>query len=297
MSGIIVRNRAKAAIKKCTIENVEQSGIVVSDSRDVSITSSFVFSCKEAALSCYDHSEVHIRSSFLVGPSGTGINVFTGGFIYATDTTIAGVLGAYVWIHHGGSGRFVSTLIHSAMGETREAILQQIQEVPLLAQRAEIADEKVFRLETTRSVVATGTFVVGRGIVDVVRNQASEDAQPGEAAIAAKCKICGKEAKDCFFAFCGHAIYCRTCWNEMPEKPKRCELCSMPIEKVASPIDCSHDEEATCGICMTGKADAIVVPCGHLICADCGRAWFEKHSECPYCREVFAKCKQFVSYA
>jgi predicted amidophosphoribosyltransferase len=42
--------------------------------------------------------------------------------------------------------------------------------------------------------------------------------------------------------------------------------------------------------------DAIVMPCGHLICWSCRRSWFKQHVECPYCREGFAKCRQFVSY-
>jgi hypothetical protein len=71
----------------------------------------------------------------------------------------------------------------------------------------------------------------------------------------------------------------------------------MPIEKLTSPIDCSHDEEKTCGICMCERVDAIVVPCGHLICSDCGRSWFEQHWECPYCRETYARARPFVSYA
>jgi hypothetical protein len=297
MSGIILRNRSRAAIKKCTIERVRQVGIVVSDSREVSIVSSFVFNCQEAALSCYNHSEVHVMSSFLVGPSNVGINVFTGGFVYATDTTIAGTRDVAVWLHRGGSGRFQSMLIHTAVCETKEALIEQTKAVPLLDCAADVPDERLFRIETERAVVATGCFVVGRGLVDVVRAEAAEDARRGVGAIPAMCKTCGCPAVDCYFSVCAHAIFCRKCWDALETKPTRCELCLMPIEKVATPIDASHDDEGTCGICLTGKADALVVPCGHLICSDCGQSWFEQHSECPYCREPSAKYRQFVSYA
>jgi hypothetical protein len=238
MSGIIVRDRSKATIKQCTVENAKQSGIVVSDSRDVSITSTFVFNCCEAALSCYDHSVVHIRSSFLVGPSEIGINIFTGGFIAATDTTIAGIKETSVWLHHGGSGRFVATLMHTAVGATREEVLEQIKEIPLFTHRAEVPDEDIFWIETARPVVANGTFVVGRGMVELSHNEDSEEAQDGVDAVPATCWICGAPARDCFFAFCGHSIYCRACWDALAEKPDRCELCSMPIERIALPIDC-----------------------------------------------------------
>jgi hypothetical protein len=187
--------------------------------------------------------------------------------------------------------------MHTVDGETREEILEQIKAVPLLTHRAEIPDGRLFRVETERPVIATGTFIVGRGTVDFQWNPAAEDASRADAAIPSRCRICGGEARDCFFAFCGHTIYCRACWEGLVEKPERCELCSMPIERLATPIDCSHDEEKTCGICMTEKVDAIIVPCGHLICSRCGQSWFEQHYECPYCRETFAKCRPFVSYA
>jgi hypothetical protein len=297
MSGIIVRNRSKAAIKKCTVENIKQSGIVVSDSIEVSVASSFIFNCQEAALSCYNHSEVHVHSTFLVGPSKVGINVFTGGFAYATDATIAGMKNAAVWLHHGGSGRFASTLIHTAHCDSKEAIVEQIRAVPELEGQLDVRDERVFRIETARPVVATACFIVGRGITNIVRDEPENDPERGINATPAECRECGKPARDCYFASCGHSVYCRACWDALDPKPSRCELCSMPIERAVSPVDASHDDEGTCGICLSEKADAIIVPCGHLICADCGLAWFEQHGECPYCREPGARYRQFVSYA
>jgi hypothetical protein len=294
MSGIIIRNQSRAAIQKCTIENVKQFGIVVSDSKEVSIASSFVFNCKEASLSCYNHSEVHISESFFVGPSIIGINVFTGGFVYANDSTIAGMRNVAVWLHHGGSGRFTSTLIHTEVCETKGELIERIKEIPIMDCCGDVKDETLFRVETKRPVVATGCVVIGRGIVDVVQ---TEEEECGIGVIPARCKGCGCVANDCYFSGCGHCLYCRKCWNLMELKPIRCELCLMPIEKVVGPIDVSHDEERTCGICLIGKVNAIVVPCGHLICAECGKSWFDQHSECPYCREPCAKWRRFVSYA
>jgi hypothetical protein len=297
MSGIIVRNRSKAAIKKCTIENVKQNGIVVSDSKDVTVTSSFVFNCTEAAVACYNHSEIHLRSSFLIGPSKTGINVFTGGFVSGVDTTIAGMRDACVWLHHGGSAKLVSTLMHPVVCDSRDEIVEQIRSIPLAEYKVEVLDEQLFRIETGRPLTATGCYIVGRGIIDIARNELEPQAGMGQAAVPARCKLCGIAALDCFFAFCGHSLYCRSCWDDLAEKPTRCELCFMPIEKVAGPIDCSHDEPKTCGICLSEMTDAIVVPCGHLICSECGKSWFEQHFDCPYCREAYAKARPFVSYA
>jgi hypothetical protein len=275
-----------------------QTGIVVSDSQDVTVTSTFLFHCRDAAIACYNHSELHLRSSFLIGPSKSGINVFTGGFVFANDTTIAGMIDCCVWLHHGGSGRFLSTLMHDVVCDSRDAIMEQIKAIPMLDYRPAIPDEHLFRIETQRTVVATACFVVGRGTVDVAWNESNDIPRTGIGAVAATCKKCGVPAADCYFAFCGHSLFCKTCWASLEEKPVRCELCTMPIEKVATPINCSHDDEATtCGICLSEPADAIIVPCGHLICTDCGTAWFDQHLGCPYCREPYAKCRQFVSYA
>jgi hypothetical protein len=297
MSGMIVRNGSRAAIKKCTIQNVKLAGIAVSDSREVSIDSSFVFNCEESAICCYNHSEVHIRSSFLVGPSAVGINVFTGGVVYAVSTTIAGMRDAAVWLHEGGSGRFMSTLLHTVVCDTKEALVEQIKTIPLLDCHATIDDERLFRIDTKRPVIATGCFVVGRGVMDIVTSEEGGVAEKGILAIPANCRGCGKPAIDCYFSVCAHSLWCKACWDALEPKPQRCPLCSMPIEKVIVPIDASHDDARTCGICLTERTDAIVVPCGHLICAECGQSWFEQHSECPYCREPWAKCRQLVSYA
>lgn len=274
MSGIIVRNGSKAAIKKCTIENVKQNGIVVSDSKDVTVTSSFVFNCTESTIACYNHSEMHLRSSFLVGPSKSGINVFTGGFISSVDTTIAGMRDVCIWLHHGGAAKMVPTLMHPVVCDSRDEIVEQIKSIQFVDYKAEVSDEQLFRIDTERPLTATGCYIVGRGVIDVARNELEPRAGSGQAAVPARCKMCGVAALDCFFTFCGHSLYCKSCWEGLPEKPTRCQLCFMPVEKVAGPIDCSHDDENTCGICLSEMADAIVVPCGHLICSECGMAWF-----------------------
>jgi hypothetical protein len=298
MSGIVVRNGSKAAIKKCTIQNVKQTGIVVSDSEDVTITSSFVFNCEEAALGVYNHSNVHLGSSFLMGPSRVGIDVFTGGFVHALETTIAGMRETCIWLHHGGSGRFVSTLMHTLVPDSPDAIIDAIKSVRISEIQAEVPDEKLFRIDSNRSFVSSGSFAVGRGLVDLILNETSERAKPGTEAVGGTCRKCSNPANDCFFAPCGHAIYCAHCWNELEAKPSHCPLCAIVVNRVATPIDCSHgDDTGTCGICLSQQVDSIVVPCGHLICSDCGRAWFAEHADCPYCREVGAKCRRFVSYA
>jgi parallel beta-helix repeat protein len=296
MSGIVVRNGSKAEIKKCTVENIAQMGIVVSDSQDVTISSTTIINCTEAAIASYNHSRVHVLSSFLIGPCRMGFNIFTGGFVYGVENAIAGMRETGIWLHHGGSGRFVSTFIDTVVCESKEGMVERIRAIPLKLRGVDIPDDQLFRAESDRSFIFTSSFVVGRGIVDIVRNSDSSPPQCGLNAVKPTCKVCGAEG-DCFFSLCGHSLYCRGCWESLAEKPTNCELCLMPIDKVCVPINCSHDEEeATCGICLCEPVDAIVVPCGHLICSACGTTWFEQHNQCPYCRVMVARHRTFVSY-
>ena len=297
MCGIIIRNRSRAAINKCTVENVKQSGIVASDSQEISIAGTFVVNCQDSALMVYNHSEVHVRSSFLIGPCKVGVDIFTGGFVYSTDTTIAGMKDYCVSVHHGGTGRFVSALMHTAYYETRTEVTERIKNLSL-SDQIEVDETKLFHIDTKRPFSATDCFVVGQGLYSTNVNAEADDPLPGKFAIPATCKVCGNPAKDCFFAFCGHCLYCHKCWDELEEKPERCELCHMPIESTVSPISCSHeDDETTCGICLVDETNTIIVPCGHMICSECARSWFDEHCECPYCREGYCKDRRMVSYA
>ena len=297
MSGIIIRNRSRAVITKCTVENVKQSGIVASDSQEISVSDTFIVNCQESSLMVYNHSEVHLRSSFLIGPCKVGVDIFTGGFVYSTDTTIAGMRDACVWLHHGGTARFAAALMHTAYYQTRSEVIEKIKSISL-SDVCELHEESLFRIETSRPFVASGCFVIGHGTYELEMNTDADEALPGEFAEPAKCKVCGEPAKDCFYSFCGHCLYCRKCWDALETKPERCELCQMPIEKVASPISCSHeDNDAICGVCMSNETDTIIVPCGHMICSECARTWFEEHCECPYCRESYCKDRKMVSYS
>jgi hypothetical protein len=202
-----------------------------------------------------------------------------------------------VWLHHGGSAKLVSTLMHPVACESLDEIVKQINSISLADYQSDVFDKRLFRIDTIRPLIASACFVVGRGVVDLAVNEDMEEPRPGVGAVPATCSACGGPARNCYFAFCGHSLYCKDCWDALPQKPAKCELCSMPIEAVANPIDCSHDDNRTCGICLTEPVDSIIVPCGHLICTQCGKSWFEQHIECPYCRESYAKVRQFVSYA
>lgn len=300
MSGIIIRSGSKASIDKCSIEKVKQCGIIVSDSKDVSISSCFIIDSGESSLMVYNHSNVLVRSCFFIGPSHTALNVFTGGFIDSNDSTICGMKDQCVWIHHGGSIRMATTLMQTDSCDSFEGIFDKIRSISLDDTKRCIEEEKIFKIETSRLVISTGAFVVGKGYHEIITNINSEDPVPGELATHPICKICQGDASGCHFSTCGHCVYCKNCWDQLDgdDKPESCELCLMPFDKVVVPINCSHEEsDNICGICLDKKVDTIIVPCGHTICFDCAKTWFTENGECPFCREPLSKHRRYVSYS
>lgn len=296
--GIIVRNDSKAAIECCTIEKAQLFGFCVSDSKEVSLCRCLISNCGQNSIGVYNHSRVHLHSCFLVGPTKVGINIFTGGYVCAGDTTIAGMTEHGIWLHHGGSGRFLTTLIQSEPFNQTEDVAEQIRAIQLTAQNEEPGDtDKIIKIETKRTVISSKILVVGHGLIDIIHNENNEASGPGIEAAHPTCKICGVDCFECHFSPCGHCLYCKDCWNSLVDKPTVCELCLMPIEKIIKPLDCSSDEsQGICSICMDSVADTVIVPCGHTICCECAKHWFLSSSDCPFCREPFSKYRQYVAY-
>jgi hypothetical protein len=298
MSGIIVRNGSRATIADCTLQRIKQVGIAASDSSEVDVSGTSVMGCQEATVASYNQSRLKLSSCFLLGTGRFGIDVFTGGTLSATDTAITGMTECCMWVHHGGSIHFVSGLLDIFSCDSREVLLERIRSASTGRMDLNIPDNKLFRVESKRPFAISRAFVVGKGSINITQNESAPLPLPGIAAVPATCTVCHGSAVDCFYSLCGHTVYCKACWVAMPEKPVVCELCLMPIEKVCGPINCSHeDDEQICGICFTEQVDSMVLPCGHLICSQCGRKWFAEHTECPYCREKLARFRTFVSYA
>ena len=81
------------------------------------------------------------------------------------------------------------------------------------------------------------------------------------------------------------------------ERPKTCDLCKMPIEKIVKPIDCTDEETNECAICLTNPIDTLLVPCGHTICFDCAKKWFDDNFDCPFCRDKSCRYRIYVTYS
>ncbi|KAK8885457.1 hypothetical protein M9Y10_040905 [Tritrichomonas musculus] len=169
--------------------------------------------------------------------------------------------------------------------------------------------DKLIKIETLRPVVFQRDLGKKFPLI-IAKNSDADLPKYGLHATPPKCKLCGKDATDCYFCVCAHCVYCMNCWNSLGDKkPKTCELCSMTIESVVKPIECSastdfetesqndgKEAKRICAICYEYEVDSIIVPCGHTICHKCAEKWFETSSECPFCRENGSRSRRFVSY-
>jgi hypothetical protein len=224
------------------------------------------------AVCCYNHARAKIGSSQLIGPTVTGVEIFTGGWVECSDTAILGMTGPAIRSHLGGSGDFSS----------------------LLVSPVDIGPVYLFKNESQRPM---SIQLVGQP-EPMTWNASSLPAAKGTEAVPPRCKGCGGPATDCVFAPCGHSIYCRECWDRLPQKPQSCELCVIPIDAVSRLIDCSADDSAgICPICYSTEADSVILPCGHQVCHECGEHWVITNSTCPFCRTSNPHVRWKVSYA
>lgn len=107
-----------------------------------------------------------------------------------------------------------------------------------------------------------------------------------------KCWKCGKDCSKSLFSSCAHACYCSDCI----EQQGYCPLCRLDYDSVIQP-HCMSEEDDTCGICMEEKVDAILIPCGHMLCKGCWEKWFKQSGECPFCRHPYANCRSIMPYS
>ena len=301
MNGIIIRNDSKSVIESCFIENITIHGICISESKNISINKCIISNVGHSCISCYNFSSLQINNCYLIGPSLYGINIHTGGLVSSFEVTIIGMLKSAIWLHHGGSGKFISTLMDCKPIIDSKNILNVIESINLFNNNNNILinPNKIMKIETSRTVICFKGFVIGSGLYELILNDFNEIPNDQNfISSPSNCEICDKIANNCYFSPCGHSIYCKDCWNNLENKPKTCYLCQSNIEKICEPIDCStvNDIPNTCGICMESPSDSIIVPCGHLICSKCSDSWFLNSFDCPFCREPNSKPRKFVIY-
>jgi hypothetical protein len=290
MNGVVVRVSSTARFSNCWIEGAGQHAVCVSDSKPVTFSRCVIGRGKYSCLCVYNASQVTIADCLLIGESTVGVDVFTGGRCDGVRSMIVGMKNRYIHVHHGGSVRFAKLLLRE--GFTNERIDVIVRGVDFEG-NGEVPVEKAVATESRREVIVIGSSISGSGRFDFTRN-IGESPRPPEDLRKPLCEGCGEDAGKCLFSPCGHAKYCRKCWDGLEEKPTMW-LCMGEISKVFAPVDCSWEgSEASCPICAENEVTGFIVPCGHTICEVCATTWFEKQSLCPYCRFSNAKFRPFV---
>jgi hypothetical protein len=291
MCGIVVRTGSKATLEKTVVIGSLQFGVAVSDLSELVIQSSTLYRNQIASICCYNHANAHIESSFLIGPTVTGVDIFTGGRVDCLNSSIIGMSGKAIWSHLGGSGAFIGLSVSQKRVQVKPSDHQTIRHYSgTLGSQPICPIEHLIKNESERSMSIEMNGVTHEW------NVMREPFQPGENAAPPHCKVCGKISSDCIFAPCAHSIFCRTCWEQIAEKPTVCELCLIPIESVCHPINCAIDEAGLCSICYNYQCDSIMVPCGHLICHGCATQWLLSNIYCPFCRTPDPQVRWRVSY-
>jgi hypothetical protein len=271
MTGIVIRHGSLASITGSRIEDTQQFGIIASASKGVRLVNTAIARCGYGLVSSLGHAELSLRSCPLSGPTRTALNCYTGGIVDIADSVISDVSDCAIWIHHGGSLR--------------------CERVVFATPR-----DKILKIESQRPIGLTDCVIAGEVPFSLVQNQDRELAKPGRLAVKPRCRVCGGIA-DRIFSLCGHAQYCRACWDALAQKPQNCPLCSLVVEKVMGLINCgADDDQDLCSICMANRIDGMVGGCGHAMCSTCERLWFDAHTECPYCRAQCSSFRIFVSY-
>ena len=327
MSGFIVRGSEHLIIEGCTIRTCAETGLRVTNSRDITIKNTCIGDAQYSSLEACDLANVVCKDCIIAGGARNGIGVFTGGRLTAVNCTAIGPYNTALWVHHGGEA-FLSGFVYAPSpspikkGEwmmfanaarllKRAAINDPIvvekytcnyQQI-IQDERKEILttptapnDQRICRVDTKWGVEISNGYVVGVGNYELHANTLNK--RETIEYPSAPCLNCGSKGQHSNFCPCGHALYCKDCWESMKEedRPKLCPLCHLPIEKALHQLYQIGEDGNTCPICYTNECDCIITPCGHKICHQCSSHWFKTSYECPFCREAQARTRPLLPY-
>jgi hypothetical protein len=294
MNGVVVRMNSRAWFSNCWIEGAGQHTVSVSDSRPVCFSRCYLAHGKSACMCIYNTSHVVLADCLLVGQSPVGIDVFTGARCDGTRTVMVGIKDTFIHVHHGGSARFAKVVFRDGLLKLPNPTPQAIVRGITFNGASQISLARAIATESEREVVVLGASLGGSSPI-AFTSHLGELPEPPRDIRHPSCEQCGEDAGSCLFSPCGHAKYCRRCWDNLPEKPTICPLCMTEITKVLAPVDCSREGSTfICPICTENDVNGFVIPCGHAICNTCAAQWFDKQTICPYCRSSQAKFRPFV---
>jgi hypothetical protein len=220
------------------------------------LTRNTISQCGVAAIEVYNESTAYIEANRFVKPGKYALMAFTGGRITATENSISGVDTSLISLTAFGGGTFRD---NNEIADC-PAALSGLTSAPYL-----LKNNGVFLDVTNDEALAVdGVTFVPTGV------------DPN----AGKCLVCGAADRKFHCAPCGHKVFCQTCATR--QGPLQCPLCRFPVESVTEGFRVSED--GICHMCLTERADGIVLPCGHIeFCVGCLVKWFAQKATCPSC--------------
>lgn len=325
MSGFIIRGDSSVHATNSIIKNCAETAVRVSDSKSVVFEKCLIHDCRYSGIEVCDKSSCHFDDCIFAGGFNVGINCYSGGNAIISNSIILGPFEKAVWCHHGGYGQFSNLIIDNLQLQLKLSaissfaghakMMRQLDKGQKLLEMVEYkqeqdaksssdlipagknkCDPRYFCIETSWLVIATNCYIFGVGNYEMIANARRKKTEEDmKILIPCPCLICGKPAIGIYLSPCGHSLYCKDCWNSLAEKPTKCPICHLNIEKSTQRVNCSSEEEL-CAICYEKAANAIILPCGHAICKECSNRWFEEATDCPFCREPKVQSRSLVSY-
>jgi nitrous oxidase accessory protein NosD len=262
-SGICIRGAKSVTLTANHISGCGECGVSVSDTESVTFTRNHISDCRVSGLEVYNESQASIEGNEFVNTGKYAISVFTGARVSATRNSVRHVLEAFVHFNAFGGGDLVENSV------------------------AECPNLVVGRTNTKFFLSANGDFEsftddADRATETVLFKSLEPDPLSG------LCLGCGKAPRQGFCDPCGHRAFCNECGRAIAaladgeESDGHCPLCRFPVTAFTEAFELGNG--GICPICSEEPADSIVLPCGHVGCGNCMKAWFARSGTCPVCR-------------
>lgn len=259
--GICIRNDSNATLEGNEINDCDMCGISISDTNSCFIQNNTINNCKHSAIEVFNNSKVVAKNNTIADIDKSAFSLFFGSSIDAEENKISNVKEAMTKLAFKSGGNFINNIVNNCK----------------------------IQLEGETSSLF---FFSGNSDFENLTNDKSKTSEKirfDDRAFDEKnvlCLKCHKNKRDTFLFPCCHKLMCKKCAEESLadiQKKFVCPLCNFVVSKVSTGINV--DEDNLCIKCMENKIDCIILPCGHFAaCSTCLSNWFEKHNNCPVCR-------------
>jgi parallel beta-helix repeat protein len=255
-AGICVRQAQSALLEGNTISHCGECGVSISNAMQVTLTRNTILECGVAGVEVYNESIAVVNENKFTNTGKYALMAFTGGKVLASRNVVSAVSISFVNLTAFGGGTFEDNV---EITECPVALTGLTSAHYLLKHNGEFEDVTNDLSDATETVRFVAT---------------PEDPSAG------KCLRCAVRDRKMHCAPCGHKVFCTECGAQKGDGT--CPLCRFPVDSVTEGFRVGDD--GMCHLCLTEKANTIVLPCGHIeFCFGCLAKWFTAKNTCPSC--------------